>query len=167
MPIADLVQECDILLLTVPFQETGKVLDGIRDKVGGKILVDVTNPVTRDRQALEIGHTTSGAEEIARRVPSARVVKAFNATFAEIYQARRTEIAGQAITIFYAGDDADAKEDVKKVIHSLGFDAIDAGPLVSARCLEPLSLLNIRLGRFLGLGTNIAFSLLRDSADKR
>jgi hypothetical protein len=50
---------------------------------------------------------------------------------------------------------------VKQLIERLGFDAINAGPLVNARCLEPLSLLNIRLGRFLGLSTSIGFSLLR------
>jgi predicted dinucleotide-binding enzyme len=161
------VRNSRILLLTLPFRDAGNVLDGVRGDLGGKIIVDVTNPVTDDRQDLEIGHTTSGAEEIARQFPSARVVKAFNATFAEIYQARRTKIAGKTITVFFAGDDASAKEQVKQLIERLGFDAVDAGPLASARCLEPMSLLNIRLGRFLGLGTEIAFSLLRESLDGR
>jgi predicted dinucleotide-binding enzyme len=138
------------------------VLEGVRDKLDGKIVVDVTNPVTPDWQALELGHTMSGAEEIARQFPSARIVKAFNATFAEIYQARRTGIDGHAITIFFAGDDGAAKFTVPQLIQRLGFDAVDAGPLLSARCKEPLSLLNIRLGRFLGLGTTIGFSLLRE-----
>jgi hypothetical protein len=40
-----------------------------------------------------------------------------------------------------------------RAIGKMGFDALDAGPLVNARCLEPLSLLNIELGRKLGLGT--------------
>jgi hypothetical protein len=165
--LADLVADCEIILLTLPYHDVAPVLEGVRDKLDGKIVIDVTNPVTPDRQALEIRHTTSGAEEIARQFPSARIVKAFNATFAEIYQARRTGIDGHAITIFFAGDDVTAKGSVRQLIERLGFDAVDAGPLVSARCLEPLSLLNIRLGRFLGLGTTIGFSLLRDSVFPR
>jgi predicted dinucleotide-binding enzyme len=160
--IGELVADSELVLLTLPFRDALSVLEGVGDKLDGKIVVDVTNPVTPDRQALEIGHTTSGAEEIARQFPSARIVKAFNATFAEIYQARRTGIDGHAITIFFAGDDAAAKGTVRQLIQRLGFDAVDAGPLLSARCLEPLSLLNIRLGRFLGLGTTIGFSLLRE-----
>jgi 8-hydroxy-5-deazaflavin:NADPH oxidoreductase len=160
--LAEVVADSDLVLLTLPFGDVKSVLEGVRDKLDGKIVVDVTNPVTPDRQALELGHTTSGAEEIARQFPAARVVKAFNATFAEIYQARRTGIDGHAISIFFAGDDAASKDTVRQLILRLGFDAIDAGPLVSARCLEPLSLLNIRLGRFLGFGTTIGFCLLRD-----
>ncbi len=165
-PVRDLIRDSEVVLLTLPFREVRAVLEEARDELQGKIIVDVTNPVTPDRQELEIGHTTSGAEEIARRFPAARIVKAFNATFAEIYQARRTTIAGQPITIFFAGDDAAAKDKVQQLIRRLGFDAVDAGPLVSARCLEPLSLLNIRLGRFLGLGTSIGFSLLRDAPNQ-
>jgi predicted dinucleotide-binding enzyme len=162
-PLRDLVRGTRLMLLTLPFRDVTNALESVRAELEGKIVVDVTNPVTPDRQELELGHTTSGAEEIARQFPSALVVKAFNATFAEVYEARCTKIRDQKISIFYAGDNAPAKDEVKQLIERLGFDAVDAGPLRSSRCLEPLSLLNIRLGRFLGLGTNIAFSLLRDS----
>ena len=161
MSVADLVHNCDVVFLTLPYDDVSEVLRSVGGALNSKIIVDVTNPVTQDRQELKIGHTTSGAEEIARQFPSALVVKAFNSTFAEIYEARLTKIAGQAITIFYAGDDASAKEKVKQLILRLGFDAVDTGPLLSARCLEPMSLLNIRLGRFLGFGTTIGFSLVR------
>lgn len=161
MSVADLVRNCDVVFLTLPYDDVSEVLQSVGGGLNSRIIVDVTNPVTQDRQELKIGHTTSGAEEIARQFPCALIVKAFNSTFAEIYEARLTKIAGQAITIFYAGDDASAKEKVKQLIQRLGFDAVDAGPLLSARCLEPMSLLNIRLGRFLGFGTTIGFSLLR------
>jgi predicted dinucleotide-binding enzyme len=62
-----------------------------------------------------------------------------------------------------SGDDPSSKENVRTLITRLGFDAVDAGPLSNARYLEPLSLLNIHLGRVLGFGTNIGFSLLRPS----
>ncbi len=82
----------------------------------------------------------------------AQVVKAFNATFAEIYAAEKTELHGKQLTIFFAGDDGAAKARVRKLIELLGYDAVDAGRLSDSRFLEPLSLLNIHLGRVLGMG---------------
>jgi 8-hydroxy-5-deazaflavin:NADPH oxidoreductase len=90
------------------------------------------------------------------------VVKAFNAVFAEVYASQNPKIDGQTISIFFAGDDAEAKQKVGELIERLGFDAVDAGPLQNARYLEPLSLLNIHLGRVLGFGTQIGFALLRN-----
>jgi predicted dinucleotide-binding enzyme len=159
--IVDLVRVCEIVLLTVPYDEVGKILDPVRPALAGKTLVDVTNPITPDRRRLMVGHTTSGAEEIARQFPTANVVKAFNAVFAEVYQSQNAQINGHAITIFFAGDAAVAKARVRKLIVTMGFDAVDAGPLENARYLEPLSMLNIQLGRFLGLGTEIGFTLLK------
>jgi hypothetical protein len=150
--------------LTVPYDEVGKVLEPVRAALSGKTLIDVTNPITRDRRRLVVGHTTSGAEEIARQFPTANVVKAFNAVFVEVYQSQNAQIDRHAITIFFAGDTAGAKAAVRELIVRLGFDAVDAGPLENARYLEPLSMLNIQLGRFLGLGTQIGFSLLTTSA---
>ncbi len=89
------------------------------------------------------------------------MVKAFNAVFAEVYASQDPRRDGRAISIFYAGDDWSAKEEVRTLISRLGFDAVDAGPLKNARYLEPLSLLNIHLGRVLGFGTQIGFTLLR------
>jgi 8-hydroxy-5-deazaflavin:NADPH oxidoreductase len=99
----------------------------------------------------------------SRALPEARVVKAFNATFAEIYAAQSPRIDDKPLTIFYAGDDSDAKRKVAELISGFGFEPIDAGPLVNARYLEPLSLLNIHLGRVLGYGTRIGFSFAREA----
>jgi hypothetical protein len=161
LPLAELARECDLLLLTAPFAEIIPSLAPFSADLRGKILVDVSNPITPDHRALTMGFSTSGAEEIARRFPESQVVKAFNATFAEIYAARRTEIHGQKITVLAAGDHEPAKTQIIDLIRRLGFEPIDAGPLANARYLEPLSLLNIQLGRVLGLGTDIAFTLLR------
>jgi 8-hydroxy-5-deazaflavin:NADPH oxidoreductase len=165
--ITDLVRDCEVMLLTVPYDEVGKVLGPVRAALADKTLVDVTNPITPDRRRLIVGHTTSGAEEIARQCPTANVVKAFNAVFAEVYQSQNAQIERHAITIFFAGDNAGAKAEVRELIVRLGFDAVDAGPLENARYLEPLSMLNIQLGRFLGLGTQIGFSLLKTSGTAR
>jgi 8-hydroxy-5-deazaflavin:NADPH oxidoreductase len=161
LELSPLVRESDVLLLTLPFTEITRTLEPLREQLAGKTLVDVTNPITPDHRALSMGHTTSGAEEIARHFPQARVVKAFNAVFAEVYAAQAARIDGRTVTIFVAGDDAPAKQQVHALITRLGFDAVDAGPLVNSRYLEPLSLLNIHLGRVLGFGTHIGLSLLR------
>ncbi len=129
------------MLLTVPYDEVGKVLAPVGADLAGKTLVDLTNPITSDRRRLIVGHTTSGAEEIAREFPTANVVKAFNAVFAEVYQSQNAQIDGHAITVFFAGDTAGAKAQVRELIVRLGFDAVDAGPLENARYLEPLSML--------------------------
>jgi 8-hydroxy-5-deazaflavin:NADPH oxidoreductase len=163
--IGDLVRDSQLVLLTVPFSEVVNVLHPVREDLTGKTLVDVTNPFTPDHRELTIGHTDSGAEQIARQCPGANVVKAFNAVFAEVYESQIAQIRGHAITIFLAGDAAGAKAEVRELIVGLGFDAVDAGPLVNARYLEPLSMLNLQLGRFLGLGTQIGFSLLKTASN--
>lgn len=159
---ATLVHDSDIVLLTLPYDEILGVLVPIQKLLTGKTLVDVTNPITKDRRSLTIGHTTSGAEEIAGHFPMASVVKAFNAVFAEVYASQDPRINERAVSIFYAGDDPVAKDSVRELIARMGFDPVDAGPLRNARYLEPLSLLNIHLGRVLGFGTRIGFSLLRE-----
>ena len=153
--------ESQLVLLTTPFDRVSVALEPSRTQLAGKVLVDVTNPITADHRGLRIGHTTSGAEEISREFPELKVVKAFNAVFAEVYAARTPKLGGEPISIFFAGDDDNAKQLVKSLIVSLRFDAVDAGPLSNARYLEPLSLLNIQLGRVLGYGTQIGFALTR------
>jgi predicted dinucleotide-binding enzyme len=159
--LATAVAESEVLFLTLPFGEVITTLESVRSALKGKILVDVTNPITADHRDLTIGHDDSGAEQIARAFPEVRVVKAFNAVFAEVYAAETPRLGGQRVAIFYAGDDVDSKRRVFELIELLGFEAIDAGPLRNSRYLEPLSLLNIHLGRVLGNGTLIGFSLAR------
>lgn len=101
---------------------------------------------------LAIGHTTSAAEEIAKALDGARVVKAFNTVFAQVLGDGRTT----GVQVFYAGDDENAKRTVRSLIDSLRFEPIDAGPLRNARLLEPIGMLNIYLGYMAKMGTDIA-----------
>lgn len=126
----------------------------------GKVVVDVTNPLTADYMGLTIGHTTSAAEEIARAVPGARIVKAFNTVFASVL-AEGPHLDGARVSVFVASDDATARDAVAQLAKSAGFDVIDAGPLKNARYLEPLAGLNIYLGYGAGLGTSIAPTFVR------
>jgi hypothetical protein len=109
--------------------------------------------------SLALGFTTSGAEELQRKLPDARVVKAFNTVFAQHMSTGR--LGNQSLTAFVAGDDRSAKAVVIELARGIGFDAVDAGPLKNARLLEPLAYLNIQLGYMLKLGTQIGFKLLR------
>ncbi len=105
---------------------------------------------------LTLGHSTSAAEEIARAVPQAEVVKAFNTVFAQVLAGGADFGNGQKVSVFYASDSERAKQTAKALAESLGFTTVDAGGLKNARYLEPLAGFNIYLGYGAGLGTAIA-----------
>ncbi len=157
--IASAVSGADIVILATPYDSAKVVLKEAGD-LTGKILVDITNPITPDYMALTIGHTTSAAEEIAKFAPGAHVVKAFNTVF---WQALPFEVrqGNPAVQVLLAGDDADAKKTVATMVTDLEFEAIDAGPLANARYIEPVGELNIHLGYALGWGTAISPAWVR------
>lgn len=159
--IMEAVDKSDMVLLAVPYGAVNGILHDLGSKLNGKVLIDVTNPLTPDYSGLSVGFTTSAAEEIQKLVPGAKVVKAFNTTFAEVYATQNPVIRGSKIAIFIAADDNEAKGMVSDLVTKMGFDAIDTGPLKMARTLEPLAFLNINLGYNQGHGTSIGFALLR------
>lgn len=124
--------------------------------LNGKIVVDITNPLTADYMGLTIGHSTSNAEEIAKAIPGVRLVKGFNTVFAQLLGAGAELPNGGRVTVFLASDDAEAKSTVASLASSMGFQVTDAGPLRNARYLEPLAGLNIYLGYGAGQGTAIS-----------
>jgi predicted dinucleotide-binding enzyme len=147
----------DIAILAVPFGALDDVVKETGPALAGKPLVDVTNALDENMN-LALGFTTSGAEELQKKVPGARVVKAFNTVFAQHMDSGR--LGDQNLTAFVAGDDAGAKADVLELARDIGFDAVDAGPLKNARLLEPFACFNIQLGYGLQMGTQIGFKLL-------
>lgn len=147
------VAQAEVVILAVPYGAVAGL--ATEADFTGKIVVDATNPVTEDFSGLQVGHTTSAAEEIAKALPGARVVKAFNTVFAQIY-AEGLSLGGKPVQTFVASDDAAAKAAVIALAGDAGFDARDAGPLKNARYIEPLAYLNIQFGYMLGQGTQIA-----------
>lgn len=127
-----------------------------------KIVVDITNPLTPDYMGLTVGHTASAAEEIAARLPEARVVKAFNTVFSTL-MAKRAEGGEVRVPVFVAGDDGDAVEKVTAFARAAGFDAIVAGGLSNSRYLEPMAELMIQIGYGLGHGDRIGFGLVKEA----
>jgi predicted dinucleotide-binding enzyme len=147
----------DVVLLAVPFPAVGEVVKEAGSALAGKILVDATNVLNPD-MSLALGFTTSGAEELQKLAPKAKVVKAFNTVFAQHMESGK--LGNQALTALVAGDDAAAKAEVLALARGIGFDPVDAGPLKNARLLEPLGYLNIQLGYVQKMGTETGFKLL-------
>ena len=146
--------DAEIVILATPYAAAVAALRALGD-LSGKVVVDITNPLNADYSGLTLGQTTSAAEEIARAVPGARIVKGFNTLFAQVLAAGQVS-NGQVPPVFLASDDAAAKAKVSGLAASFGFPVVDAGPLKNARYLEPLAGLNIYFGYGAGLGTGVA-----------
>ena len=145
----------DVIVIATPFDQAAAALQAA-GPVEGKVVIDITNPLTADYMGLTIGHDTSAAEEIAKAIPGAEVVKAFNTLFAQVLAEGASFANGQTAPAFVASDSERAKATAKSLIESIGFQYIDAGPLKNARYLEPLAGLNIYFGYAAGKGTSIA-----------
>ena len=143
----------DLVILALPFGAIAEVITQIGE-VAGKVLVDISNPISPDYKELIIGHTTSAAEEIQKLAPQARVVKAFNTIFAQLLAPESRQ--GRAVQVFIAGDDEAAKSLVSNLVESIHFAAMEAGPLANSRYLEPVGEMNIHFGYFLGKGPLVA-----------
>ena len=139
----------DIIILATPFPFAAQTLKAAGD-LSKKIIIDISNPITPDFQGLTVGLTTSAAEEIQKLAPQAKVVKAFNTIFAQLLPNEARE--DKTLQVFIAADDAEAKTEVSALVKSLGFDAVDAGPLSNSRFIEPIGEMNIHFGYFLGWG---------------
>jgi predicted dinucleotide-binding enzyme len=110
------------------------------------VVVTCSLPMNADDTELAIAHTSSGAEELARKIPGARVVSAFNTVPSEalfgVFEARRQ--TGRP-SLVYCGDDESGKATAAGLIRDTGFDPVDAGPLRIARYTEPFALLVAQL----------------------
>ncbi len=138
-------QEAEALLLAVHWSRMDDVLAQAGD-LAGKVILTCSLPMNADDTGLVLGHTTSGAEELAKKVPEARVVGAFNTVPSEVlfgvFEARRKSTRPSLV---YCGDDADGKGIAAELIRDAGFDPVDAGPLRIARYTEPFALLVAQL----------------------
>jgi predicted dinucleotide-binding enzyme len=126
----------DVVVLAVPYDAAAD----LARSYDGKIVVDITNPV--DFSSFEpVSTDGSAAEEIAAAAPGAKVVKAFNTTFAGTLV--EGGVAGEPLDVFIAGDDEGAKATVAQLASDGGLNPIDVGPLRRARQLEPLGYLHM------------------------
>ncbi len=134
-------QDADAVLVAVHWSRIDDVLSEAGD-LSGKVIVTCAIPMNLDNTELVIAHTSSGAEELARKVPKARVVAAFQTVPSEVlfdvYEASRKHTRP---SLLYCGDDETGKKVAENLIRDAGFEPVDAGPLRIARYTEPFALL--------------------------
>jgi predicted dinucleotide-binding enzyme len=97
--------------------------------LAGTVVIDITNPLTADYMGLTLGHSTSAAEEIAKAVPGAEVVKAFNTVFAQVLAKGADFGGGRKVEVFLASDSERGKQTARTLAESMGFATLDAGGL--------------------------------------
>lgn len=154
-PASEALGDSEVVVLATPYDDAVPALQSLGD-LTGKVVIDITNPLSADYMSLTIGHVTSASEEIAKSVPQAHVVKAFNTLFAQVLAEGPTFANDQTGSVFVASDSERAKQTALTLARSLGWKTVDAGGLVNARYLEPLAGFNIYLGYGAGLGTSVA-----------
>jgi 8-hydroxy-5-deazaflavin:NADPH oxidoreductase len=138
----------DVVVLAVWYQAVPDVLARYGEQLDGKVVVDITNPVDLDTYAPLTVEAGSVAQEIADTVPGAKVVKAFNTTFAGTLAGG--EVDGRPLDVFLAADDDEAKATVRRLVEDGGMRAVDVGPLAHARQLEGAGYLHIAAQASLG-----------------
>lgn len=132
-----------IVIPAVYFEASKSIAERYGAALQGKVCVDITNPVDFSTfDGLAVPEGSSAAEELQKST-SARVVKAFNTTFAATLQAR--QVAGTQLDVLIAGDDDDAVKAVVDLAEAAGLKPIVVGPLRRARQLEQAGFLNILL----------------------
>ncbi|KAB8334173.1 NADPH-dependent F420 reductase [Scytonema tolypothrichoides VB-61278] len=156
---AEAVQFADVVLLSVPWAAVPDALKAA-GSLDGKILFSCVNALTPDMSGMAVGTTTSGAEEIAKLAPGARLVEALP-VFAEVLYSPSRKFGEQEATVFYCGDDAQAKQVVAGLLREIEVEPVDAGPLKNARFVEPAMMLLVQLAYGQNMGGEIGFRLLR------
>jgi predicted dinucleotide-binding enzyme len=135
----------DVLLLAVHWSRVDDVLQQAGD-LAGKVIVSCSLPMNEDDTDLVVAHSSSGSEQLARKIPSAAVVSAFGTVPSEVlFAVFAARDRTPRPSLVYAGDDDRAKRVAAQLIRDAGFEPVDAGPLRIARYLEPFTLLIAQL----------------------
>jgi len=158
---AEASKDSDAVLLAVHWSRVNEVLGQAGD-LDGKVIVTCSLPMSDDDSEVVVTHTSSGAEELAKRAPGARVVLAFNTVPSEVlfgvFEARRRATRP---SLAYCGDDSRAKRVAARLIRDVGFEPVDSGPLRIARYMEPFTLLIAQLAYERPGGPELAYRFER------
>jgi len=142
---AEAVKDADAVLLAIHWSRLDDVLHQTGD-LSGKVVVSCSLPMSEDDSDLVVAHTSSGAEELAKRIPRAHVVLAFNTVPSEVlFDVFDARDKAPRPSLAYCGDSERAKTVAAELIRYVGFDPVDAGPLKIARYMEPFTLLIAQL----------------------
>jgi predicted dinucleotide-binding enzyme len=155
-------KDADALLLAIHWSRLDDVVKQAGD-LSGKVIVSCSIPMNEDNSELVIAHTSSGAEALAKKIPKAHVVCAFNTVPSEVlfgvFESRNKK--GPKPSLVYCGDDSKSKQVAAGLIRDVGFDPVDAGPLRIARYTEPFALLVAQLAYESGGSPELAYRFER------
>jgi predicted dinucleotide-binding enzyme len=158
---AEAARDADAVLIAVHWSRIDDVLSRAGD-LSGKALVTCSLPMNEENTELVVAHTSSGAEELAKKAPEARVVCAFNTVPSEVlFPVFESRGRNPKPSIVYCGDDEGAKAIAAQLIGDAGFDPVDAGPLRIARFSEPFALLVAQLAYEGDAGPELAYRFER------
>jgi predicted dinucleotide-binding enzyme len=133
-----------IVILAVPYPALDEIVTVYGQQLAGKTVVDITNPLNFETfDSLVVPPGESSASELAGKLPSSRVLKAFNTNFAATLRSKQT--GGLPTTVLIAGDDAEAKGALAAAVTAGGLSALDVGSLKRAHELEALGFLQLTL----------------------
>jgi 8-hydroxy-5-deazaflavin:NADPH oxidoreductase len=138
----DAIKDAELVVLAIPGNKLDQVVTSLSRDLDGKVVVDVTNRIDMNDPTSTLDGT-SAAEQIQKKAPGAKVVKAFNYAFAS--NMADPKVDGTNLDAYVAGDDDQAKKKVEEFAQSIGFRPIDAGPLGMARALEGMGALIVFL----------------------
>jgi 8-hydroxy-5-deazaflavin:NADPH oxidoreductase len=158
------VAKSQVVMLAVGVASLEEVMSAV-GSLDGKIVITCVSGLQPDFTGQTIGLATnleiSVAEKVQQLAPNAAVVEAFNITFADIIASESRNFGGDRPSIFYCGNDSDAKKTVAQLIEDCEYEAIDAGMLIVARSLETLATAWVQFSVASQLFPNLGLKALR------
>jgi 8-hydroxy-5-deazaflavin:NADPH oxidoreductase len=149
----------DIVVLAVPYPALSSIVKENEEKLAGKVVIDITNPLDFNTfDSLLVPADSSAAAEVQKALPNSKVLKAFNTNFAGTLTSKTTGSSHQT-TVLVAGDDAEAKRQVFAALEGSGLATLDAGSLKRARELEAVGFLQLTLAGSEKISWNGGFGL--------
>ncbi len=148
----------ELVIFAIPYHQVSNVVANIGHLLDDKVVIDVTNRIGPNGEPVPCG-STSGAEELQKALPLAKVVKAFNTVFAA--NQSTGHIGDEQLAGFVAGDDPEAKGTVMSLMKDMGYAPVDCGPLRTAQYLEAMGLGIMQMAHGTGMGTSIGYCLVR------
>ena len=150
----------DTVILAVPYPAVAEIVEAYGERLAGKTVVDITNPLNFETfDNLVVPADGSAAAEIQKALPQSKVLKAFNTNFAATLASGK--VGENVTTVLVAGDDADAKAGLIAAATAGGLAALDAGSLSRARELESVGFLQLTLAVGETIGWTGGFALAR------
>ncbi|ANE05306.1 NADPH-dependent F420 reductase [Corynebacterium crudilactis] len=150
----------DVIVLAVPYPAVESIIETHKEAFAGKTVIDITNPLNFETfDSLVVPTGSSAAAEIQAKLPSSRVLKAFNTNFAATLASGT--VGDIVTTVLVAGDDAEAKSALIADVNAGGVDALDAGSLKRAHELEAVGFLQLTLAGSEKIGWTGGFGLVK------